>query len=279
MNSDNLKLSRTTKSASEHSSSKIGIVFIILIILQSYLAPLISIASGTDYNKYVDYLYYHTIASYMIIVLSIIIFSDKGLDVFQDHFSLWIIVLTCFFRANLGGDNEIIYKSILIILGLVLSNFIIRNRKSIKTPSLKSIFVGILWSAGTVVIASLLRVLLDSRHGILPSNLTNYLVNVSEFQLAFVTVIVEAYFRGLLFGFLVMNGCRENAALFVQAILFWGMHYMKFTDPILFFCVIPLLTLSLTLIIKKYKMLYLSIMLHTSNNIFVLWIQLTSATL
>ena len=253
----------------KYPNPKIGIVFIVLIILQFYLLPLISIAAHGDVNKYSNYIYLHTIFSYTIIVLSIIIFHGNGLDVFQDHFSLWIIVLTCFVRTSLGGQNEIIYKGVLIFLGLVLSVFIIANRKSIKIPSLKSFFIGLLWSVGSVIVTALLVVLLNSNHGTLPSNLIAYIIYGSIYQLSFVTVIEESYFRGLLFGFLVMNGIKENRALFIQAIFFWGTHYyVDFANPILLFVVIPIFTLSQTLIIKKYKMLYLSIMTHTFVNVF-----------
>jgi hypothetical protein len=268
MKSNNLKLSQTIQSTQKHSKSKTGIALIVLIILQSYLVPLIAIASGTDYNKYINYSYLYVISSYTTIVLSIIIFHDKGLDVFQDHFSLWIIVLTCFFRAGLGGDNEIIYKGMLIFLGLVLSNYIIANRKSIKIPSLKSVFIGLLWSIGTVITVALLRIILSPNHGTLPSNLPAYIINLSVYELSFATVIEEAYFRGLLFGLLVMNGYKENTALLVQGVLFWGIHYMRIADPIYLFILLPLFTLSVTLITKKYKMLYLSITMHTLNNVF-----------
>ncbi len=268
MDSNNVNLLRTTKSTIIYPGSKIGIVFIILIIMQFYLLPLAGLASGTDYNKYTNYMYLYTISSYTMIVLGIMIFHANGMELFSDHFTLWIIVLTCFFRASLGGSNEVIYRGILIFLGLVLSNHIIMNRKGIKIPRLRSVFIGFLWSVGTIAVAVLLRVFLDSSHGTLPPNLAAYIINMTAFQLSFGTVIEEACFRGLLFGFLTMNGLKENTALFIQAILFWGIHYMKISDPILFFGVIPLLTLSITLIIKKYKMLYLSIIMHTLNNVF-----------
>jgi hypothetical protein len=250
---------------------KLGIVFIFLITLQSYLIPLIPTVSGIDYNKYVNLSYLCAIVAYTIIVLSIIIFDSNDLEVFQDKFSLWIIALTCFFRVNLGGNNEIIYKGILFFLGMMLVGYIIINQKHIKTPSLKSFFVGSLGAIGIVVVGALIRILLlapNSSHGILPSNLDTYIINVFVFQLSFVTVIEEAYFRGLIFGFLVMNGCKENTALFIQGVLFWGTHYMKMGDPALFFVILPVFTIYATLITKKYKMLYLTIIWHTLNNVF-----------
>ena len=60
----------------KHLNPKIGIVFILLIILQSYLLPLISTATHGDINKYANYVYLHIIISYTIIVLSIIILEN-----------------------------------------------------------------------------------------------------------------------------------------------------------------------------------------------------------
>ena len=73
----------------------------------------------------------------------------------------------------------------------------------------------------------ILRILFQLNRGILPTDLTSYIINSSLFQLSFITVIEEAYFRGLLFGFLVMIGFKENVALIVQALLFLGVHYLK----------------------------------------------------
>src|SRR5258706_13979628 len=107
-----------TNNIQKTPNPKIGMIIIVLIVLLSFLLPLAGIASRGNYNRYVNYIYLYVISSYTIIVLSIIVFRTKGLDVFQDHFSLWIIVITCFFRASLGGNNEMIYKGVLIFLGL-----------------------------------------------------------------------------------------------------------------------------------------------------------------
>jgi membrane protease YdiL (CAAX protease family) len=268
MKNNDVNFLQSTDNVKLIPNPRIGMIFAVIIIVHSYLIPFISLISGGDINKYTNYVYLSTLISYTIIVLSIIVFHGNGLEVFQDHFSLWIIVLTCFFRASLGGTNEIIYKYILILLGVVLSVFIVANRKRIKVPNLKSVLIGLIWSVSAVTAAALFSVVLLSNHGTLPSNLLSYIITQFEVQLSFVTVIEEAYFRGLLFGFLVMNGFSENKALLIQALLFWGTHFMDSADLRLFFVVIPLLILIETLIIKKYKMLYLTIMLHTLNNVF-----------
>jgi len=67
----------------------------------------------------------------------------------------------------------------------------------------------------------------------------------------------------------VLNGWQENRAFFIQGILFWGVHYMQISaNPAVFFIAVPMLTLSTTLITKEYKMLYLSVIVHTLANVF-----------
>ena len=247
---------------------KISIVFIVLIILQLYSLPFISSALSINFNQYASYMYFYAMSTYTIIVIGIIVFHFSGIDLFSDHFTLWIIVLSCFLRTTFGESYGVYYQLYMLFLGIALSAYIIANRKNFKIPGLKSVFIGILWSIGTVVIIGLIHISLDQRRGSLPSDLLTYIFNLFSFQLSYVTVIEEACFRGLLFGFLMMNGCKENKALFIQAILFWGIHYMKLADPILVFIIIPILTISVTLLMKRYKMLYLPIMVHTINNVF-----------
>jgi hypothetical protein len=251
---------------SKYFNIKKGGILIGVIILEIYLVPLISIISGKNLDTYVILLDLHSFLAYTIIVFSIVFYFDD-LSVFRDYFSLGFIVITCFFRVNLGGSYGFIYKCSLILLGLVLLGFIIKNRTKIKIPGIKSFLIGLLWSLGTVLAVVFLHLLLDSNHGTLPTNVGHYIRNQTLFELSFTTVIEEAFFRGLLFSLLVLNGCRENKALIIQAFLFWGVHYMDITDPILFFGVLPLLTISATFLLKKYKMLYSTIIMHTMNNV------------
>lgn len=267
MNSNNSNILVTVSAPKRQIHPKLGVAIIILIILQSYLVPLISLVSGTQYSRYISYSYLYVISSYTIIVLSIIIFGNE-LKVFQDYFSLGIIVLTCFIRSGLGGEEELLYKGILMFLGLLLVLYIIINRRSFEAPSIRSIVIGLFLSIGITTVLSSIRLLLDPVISILPSDLVSYIIGMSIYQLSFVTVIEEACFRGILFGLLIKYNFNENSALFVQGVLFWGIHYMKVGDPILFFILLPLFTIFVSLIIKRYKMLFLSIMAHTVNNVF-----------
>ena len=260
-----------TNDIKKHSTPKIGIAFILVIIMQYFVVPFfVYSAFVVDNNLSQKYTYFHTIISYTIIILSIIIFGDRGLDVFQDYFSLGIIALSCFLRASLGGSDEIIYKSILAFLGVLLTIYMIHHRQSIKLPRLKSVFIGLLCSIITVLVLSSIHLLLVSNPGTIPpdSILMQYIANMSIFHLSFITVIEEAYFRGLVVGFLVMDGYKEDFALFVQGILFWTIHYAKLNDPVLVFVLLPLFILVSALMIKKFRTLYTTIILHTLNNVF-----------
>ena len=163
-----------------------------------------------------------------------------------------------------------IYKSILIILGVFFATYSIVNRKNIKFPSLKSVFIGLGWSVCAVLIIALIYAFLDQTLiQPFPPNLSTIIVNEFINQLSFTSVPEEACFRGLIFSFMVMNGYKEDKAFVIQAILFWSIHLGTIiTNPTLFFIIIPLGTLFMTLIIKKYKMLYLSIIMHTFINVF-----------
>lgn len=271
MNTDNLHSLLPANKATKSPNPRLGIVFIVLVVLELLFVLLLSLLAGSDDAKYANYIYVHTIIAYTIIVISILIFHKHGLDVFQDHFSLWLIVFTCFFRPRTGGTGEQIFRAVMDILGLVLSGYIIANRKKIKIPDWKSILIGVSWSVGTVIVETVLHVLVSPSHATLPPYSTFIIFYTSVYQLSFTTVIEEAYYRGLLYGFLVMNGVKENTALWIQAIFFCLNHYFDIMQNPLFFIfgVVPILAISTTLIIKKYKMLYQSIMIHTLTNVFV----------
>jgi membrane protease YdiL (CAAX protease family) len=244
---------------------RLGIAIVVLIILNSYVSLFIYALFAVDYASY---LYLDATISYVLIVLSIIIFTPNRLEPLCDHFSLWAIILACLLAAASHEENMLIYRGIFVFLGMALSIYIITNQKKIKMPSLKSVYIGLLWSISAVLVTALVYALLDQTYIYHSIDLMQTIANEFLFQLAFVSIVEEALFRGLIFSFLVMNGYKENTALFVQAVLFWGMHYTDINNPILFFVIVPIVTLFMTLIVKKYKMLYLSIMMHTFLNIF-----------
>ena len=254
----------------KYSGPKTGLILVFIIILQFGIFPQISAAlrSGQDLNKYVDYSYFYIMSMYSIIVLGTIIFNLNGLRLLSDHFSLWIVVFSCFFRLSLGGNHALIYRLYLGFLGVILTIYIIGNRRNIELPRLRLILVAILWSVGTTILIALPQALLGTVHLTLPPNLLSIIVNSLLYNISFVTIIEEVCFRSLLVGFMIMNGYKENVALSFQSILFWIGHYMIISNPVSFFIAIPLLSLSTTLLMKKYKMVFLPIVTHTFVNVF-----------
>lgn len=248
----------------------IGRVIIALIITQSFLAPIISIWSLNGRNENIVFINLHSVIAYTTIVLCILFFPRKSLGVFYDRFSLSLIALACIVRPLFFSGNGLIYDIVMASLGIALFFFIKSSQKKIEIPNLKSVLIGLMWSLSTVLAVSIIRVFSNSgpTPGSFPSNLATFIFNSTLSGLTF-SVLEEAYFRGLLFSLLVMNGWGEDKALFAQGLLFWGSHYLDIGDPIFFFVMIPLITISITLIIRKYKMLYMSIMVHLIINIFL----------
>lgn len=256
-----------TGDVKKYLNPKVGIALIVLIVFQYGFSGSFFSAIGMDY---MHFLYLDAVSSYAMIVLSVVFFSPNALELFRDHFTLWIIVLSSFLPIIFGGENTIIYKAIFVILGLILAAYTTVNRKNIKFPGLKSVLIGLIWSVSAVSILVLIYAILDQTYTkSFPPNLLAIIFSSFIYQLSFVSVVEEAHFRGLIFSFMVMNGYKEDKAFIVQAFLFWIIHFGDaITKPVLFFVIIPLSTLFLTLIIKKYKMLYLSIMMHTFINVF-----------
>lgn len=266
MKNGDLNFQHYTNDTKKYLSPKVGIVLTVLIMLQFYLSVYVFSAMGVSF---INILYLDTISSYTMVVLSLIFFIPNALGVFRDHFTLWTIAVSCFLPIVFGGER-MIFKGILIILGVFFAAYSIVNRKSLKFPGLKSVFIGLGWSVCAVLIIALTYALFDQTLiKPFPSNLSTIVNNEFLNQLSFTSVPEEVCFRGLIFSFMVMNGYKEDKAFVVQAILFWSIHFETIiTNPISFFILIPLSTLFLTLIIKKYKMLYLSIMMHTFINVF-----------
>jgi hypothetical protein len=253
----------------EHLSARLKLLCVVLITLQFYLVPITSsIMSKSDFNSYATYMQFYATSSYTVIILGLIVLEANGIKLFHDYLTILMIALSCFLRGELSGEYNAIYHSYMNFLGITLLIYVFFFQRKITMPSLKSFVIAILWSVITVLVSALLYAIISPVHGSLPANLLDYIMNMLVFQFSFVAVIEEAVFRGLLFGFIVLSGFEENKALLVQAILFWGYHYMNVTNPLLFFLLVPLITISATLIVKKYNLLYMTMLMHLLVNVF-----------
>jgi hypothetical protein len=268
MNEGNSNTASTADHAKQLTNPKVGLVFILIINIQFYLLPVLPQVFGVDLSKFAEYTHLYALISYTLIVFGIVIFHANGLTLFSDYSTLLLILLSLFIRSSLGGEYELLHRIYMAILGVILLAFIVQNRTSLRKTSPRVLVIGIVWAFGTVLGLAILRALLVSDHGSLPANLSAYIRSALVFQFSFVAVIEEACFRGLIFGFLIMNGVKENIALLIQGVLFLGIHYMKVGDPVLFFLIIPLYTISASLLVRKYKILTPAIVMHVLNNVF-----------
>lgn len=249
---------------------KIGYLFILMIVFLSYISVFLT-AGNSPQVDLVNYSYFYLVSSYLIIAFGMIFFRRHGLRMLSDRYFIWLLIITCFLRPNIGGGHDLAYRWFFIFLGLAFSFYAIKNKAALYIPDKKIVVVGLFWSIGTVLIIVLVQLLLSSnRITAVPSSLLNYVVNAFFYETSSVVIVEEVFFRGLIIGCMLINGYSENTALFVQAILFWGVHYMyAATNPLWLFTGIPLLTLSTTLIMKKHKTIFLPILVHTFLNVFI----------
>ena len=244
---------------------KFGYLLFCLVVLNNYSLAYYSHII-TNFESYRDFIYFSTMISYTLITLGIFLFQLIGFELLSDHFTLWLIVISCIICPTYGGKDNF-YLNYMHLLGLILSVFIIVNRKKIKTTSFRQLLIGILWLICTIAIALLLGKYLSLTQDPIYPNLTTYIIKTFRIQLSFIAVIEETSFRGLLFGIMVMNGVKKDTALIIQGLLFWGMHFMDINTPGLFFVFLPIMTMSITLLFRKYNALYLTIIVHLMVNL------------
>jgi hypothetical protein len=246
---------------------KISILITCWIILQYFFFPAVFSLTNVAYT---DFIYLQSIGFYLLIALSVIFINHAALDVFRDYATLLVIAISCFLPLVFAVKDSLVFRSILTLPGLILIFYILLHRKLIKFPAMKSFIMGLVLSAASVVAIALMYVVFDKTYNkTIPPNALITIFGEFVYQLPFVSVIEETLFRGLILSLLIASGYKEKTVLIFQALLFWGIHYNEIIiRPYVFFLVIPAVTFCLTFTIKKYKMLYLCIMIHTCVNLF-----------
>jgi membrane protease YdiL (CAAX protease family) len=249
----------------------IGFSLTILLVMQLFAVPIIPVLAKSNYDLYAHYVYEYLIFSYFAIT-AIILLEIKRLHVLHiDHLTLWLVVISCFIRRRLGIAGEIYYLLPILLVGLVGAMLIIYNRPNIQRTSKKSLFGGIIVACVILILTTLVESFQASKwlNSVYSANILVSLVRELIFQLSFVVLIEEIVFRGFLVGYLIEFGFKEKTAFIVQAFLFWVMHYSRFSNSITFFISIPILTISTSLVVKHYKQVFPSIVIHTFINTLV----------
>lgn len=243
--------------------STLGRIFFVIFALQFYLVPLIVPFLREQYFNL------NIAISYTVIVFFTMILCVQKNNLLLDSLTLWLVAISCLLSFFSIHEDGLPYKIYLGLLGSVFLIFIYINRKNHSMPSLSLIGVGIVWSLLTLILVSGLIYMFNGKQTSIPQGIFALILNTILFNLFFVTIIEELYFRGLFVTFAIANGYKEDSAYVIQAILFWLGHYFVITSyPLMFFVAIPILSISTTLIIKKYKTVSLSILVHTVVNVF-----------
>ena len=80
-------------------------------------------------------------------------------------------------------------------------------------------------------------------------------------------VIEEVIFRGLLWMFLKFLSWTDPKIIILQAVLFWLSHtYYMFANPILFWIIIPIVSILLGIMVWRYKSITSSTIAHILFN-------------
>ena len=243
---------------------KLANILVFFILLLVFFLPYAQIKATESNELFLNIMYIRIIGLYITVICSIIFYRDFNL-LHLDTIALWMVIVSCFIRVGYNTNTETIYRLFFMLLGSVLVVFLVKNRINTNTPKLKHFFISLTWGMGTVVLV----VLLLSGFSIKGyyAHSIEWLFSTLMLNFSFVTIIEETVFRGLLVGLLVIKGVKDDTAFIIQGILFWAAHYWQAQNTTLFFFALPIITVSLTLIVRKYKMLSLSIIVHTLVNI------------
>ncbi len=243
-------------------------ILIFFIIFEASLILYLHLQVEDSNNLKLNILYIHKVVLYTVIVFSIVFYDKYGKDFHLDNISLWMLTMSCFIHIKYKTQNEMVYQTWLSFLGIILIFFIVKNRKKIKKTNLSTFLMGFLWGVGLAVIVTIVAISLPENNPIKAyrHNFATPLFTTIFLNLSFVTILEEVIYRGILVGLLTIKGYKENTAFIIQGVLFWAVHYQKNPSTTIFFFAIPIITLILTLIVRKHKTLSLSITAHTLVN-------------
>jgi membrane protease YdiL (CAAX protease family) len=210
------------------------------------------------------------------IYLIIIIWIEQN-HLQEFHIDFWTIILCIIsgtiLHTRLGISGELNFIILLwICSGIILIEIILFYRKVPKTK--------IRWIKYGILLAIIVLIPIVA----IESFQINYWLKqisypkgqfISEiyksiiFSLSWLAPLEEILFRGLLWGYLIRVGWREEKILWFQGILFWLIHFQNIFNPITFFITIPLGIILYSILVKYSKQLSTSIIAHTVMNTFL----------
>jgi hypothetical protein len=212
--------------------------------------------------------YIPVIGSYLCIIFILWFDKENAVDYNIDRASAYLLVIMGIFRSNVGVSGEIIYRIIIIVLSIILLAAIRRGTAKLPGTNMRWIFVSIAFCS-LVLPLSFIDSFSTGRYLAYTFTPGTLLADISQktfFSLSFVSLIEEVMYRAILWGYLRKQGWSENKIFWVQAILFWVIHFYQIGTPITFFIVNPIGILIMSYLVRRSRQVFPAIVFHTVEN-------------
>jgi len=237
-----------------------------ILVVLNYIYPAINAIHRLNYNSSI-FLYYLVIITYLCVIFLLWSENDRLEEYNLDRLSITTLIIFAFLRYNLTFVGEIYYKIVVFTLGLVIALLFIFNFHKIPRTKPVWIMIGIL-SCLLVIPFAYINAYNPAMKPVALS-LKKYFwqgVGLSTlYGLSFVSIYEEIIFRGILFGWLRKLKWADKTIIFVQAFLFWLLHFWQASaKPFDYFILLPLFILATSLLLYYSKQVFSSILLHTA---------------
>jgi membrane protease YdiL (CAAX protease family) len=234
------------------------------------LLPLLSFFLHFDTKDLSQYGYLVTIFSYLSVIATLLLEKDNLATFNLDRLSVLILVVVGFIRINIHVPNELLYKTVIGVLSLVLFFICLVEWKKIPPSNTRWAIIGFLVCVIAVPIAWVEMTQVDKY--IVSNRLyeERFVVTVIRNlinQFSFIAPFEEITIRGILWGQLRKWNIGENKIFWQQLILYWLMHFLQlFTIS---FLLVLFLGIAFSLLVRYSKQTFPSIIAHALTNLLV----------
>jgi membrane protease YdiL (CAAX protease family) len=252
-------------------SPSLGLSLVFAAVAQTMIFQIAIVSSD---SRLFPYFQYASVTFIYIILTALILLEIRNLHDFRlDAASVAVFVASTILRRRLGINGEAFFLVITAACGVVTLLAFARYRPRLAPVSLS-------WVAGGVLVGLLLLVPLSAEawltgvlnlrlvsagpQAIEPQHGVSFLAVVREaiYQLSFGVPTEELLFRGFLWGYLERRGWAASRAGWVQAILFWLLHWPNFVVPLGFLISISFITFAVTALTLRSKRILPAILAH-----------------
>jgi membrane protease YdiL (CAAX protease family) len=239
------------------------------VLLLLLLAQLVGIQVLTLFGiigSYVNYIYV-TIA-YVTLTILLWLEKDQLGDFHLDRLTLVLFVLSSLFRSRLAVIGESFFLLVIGLSGIAVGILVIRNASLIQRTSTRWAIIAVAIGLTAVVPTAIFeapRFAFTTGNGI-HIRILPFLLRGAVYQLSFTVLIEELVFRAFFWGYLIRFGWKESNAMWMQAIVFWLLHFTQASFGGHFIVAVPLSTAIYTLLTKKSRQVFPAVLSHTILN-------------